>query len=56
MTATGSRLLDQLDAPGAVEHAQGEAALHARDLIMVQLHGVCLAIYACHGTVPLRMP
>lgn len=32
--------LDQLDAPGSVEHAQREAALNSRHLVVVQLHRV----------------
>ena len=32
--------MDQHDAPGAMEHSQGESALSASHLIMVQLHGI----------------
>ena len=32
--------LDQHDAPRAVKHSQGEAALCASDLIMLELHRV----------------
>src|SRR5512142_2490918 len=32
--------LDHHDAPGAVEHAQRETALRARDLVVIELHGV----------------
>ena len=32
--------LNEHDAPGAVKHAQRKAALGARDLVVIELHGV----------------
>ena len=36
----GDVALDHHQSPGAVEHAQREAALRARDLVVIQLHGI----------------
>ena len=36
----GDVLLDHHQSPGAMEHAQREAALLARDLVVIQLHGI----------------
>ncbi len=36
----GNIFLNQHDAPGAMKHAQREAALRAGDLIVVELHGI----------------
>ena len=33
-------LLDHHDAPGAMEHSQGKAALSSRDLVVIKLHRV----------------
>ena len=40
-------LLDHHDAPRAMEHPQRKRALHPRDLVVIQLHGIDAAAAEC---------